>query len=452
MTDPQLLRAYAEDQSEAAFGELVRRHVDLTYSVALRIVRDAHLAEDVTQAVFVALAQNAGALAEHPVLSGWLHRAARNVASQTVRTEVRRRAREQEAATMNELSSEGSEPQWEEVAPHLDAVLAELGEADRDAVLLRYFEKKSAKEMGGMLGVSAEAAQKRVSRAVEQLRALFARRGVAVTAGGLALLISSNAVKAAPPGLAATVASAATMTGAASAAVAVPAGLGAAGASSAAVGTAALTLGSALMPKALVACAVVALAGVGFGVHGTLRSRALQGQVQAIQSQLKEKAEAARVAGPPKVPGVQGERPVFPSDGLAGTQGPAPTGGVAEAGNVGTGDARMAESTQRLMQQMTEEQRRFLQARGGMGSAGGSAGAGGTMGFGDGVAGGAGLSVRTVNGSTVIQYRGKEFGVGVTRGLVTTRAAMVQGREYAAAFDGDQTIWENVPGAAQRLR
>jgi len=67
LTDPQLLRAYAEDHSEAAFGELVRRHVDLTYSVALRIVRDTHLAEDVTQAVFVALAQNAGTLSDQDI-------------------------------------------------------------------------------------------------------------------------------------------------------------------------------------------------------------------------------------------------------------------------------------------------------------------------------------------------------------------------------------------------
>lgn len=133
LTDPQLLRAYAEDHSEAAFGELVRRHVDLTYSVALRIVRDTHLAEDVTQAVFVALAQNAATLSDHPVLSGWLHRAARNVASQMVRSEVRRRAREQEAVSMNEPTS-GTDAPWEEVEPHLDSVLSELEPSDRDAV------------------------------------------------------------------------------------------------------------------------------------------------------------------------------------------------------------------------------------------------------------------------------------------------------------------------------
>jgi DNA-directed RNA polymerase specialized sigma24 family protein len=104
-TDAQLLRAYAEDRSDAAFSELVRRHVDFTYSAAVRMVRDRHLAEDVTQGVFVALANRAAQLLDRPVLSGWLHRTAQNIAAQAVRTIERRRAREQEAAAMNELFS-----------------------------------------------------------------------------------------------------------------------------------------------------------------------------------------------------------------------------------------------------------------------------------------------------------------------------------------------------------
>jgi RNA polymerase sigma factor (sigma-70 family) len=200
-TDPQLLRAYAETGSEPAFAELVRRHMDLVYSAALRMVCDAHLAQDVTQGVFVALAKNAGQLADHPVLSGWLHRTAQNIAAQNVRTEVRRRSREQEATAMKELLATGTEPAWTDIAPHLDAVLGELSEPDRDAVLLRYFEHKSAKEMGQLLGISDEAAQKRVNRAVDRLRDSFAERGVTIGASGLAVLISTNAVQAAPAGL-----------------------------------------------------------------------------------------------------------------------------------------------------------------------------------------------------------------------------------------------------------
>ena len=105
LSDQQLLRDYTERRSEAAFTELVRRHVDLVYSAALRMVRDTHLAEDVTQSAFVALAQSAGQLSDRPVLSGWLHRTAQNLASKSIRSDVRRRAREQEAAAMNELLS-----------------------------------------------------------------------------------------------------------------------------------------------------------------------------------------------------------------------------------------------------------------------------------------------------------------------------------------------------------
>ena len=108
-TDPQLLRDYAERRSEAASAELVQRHVDLVYSAALRMVRDAHLAEDVAQSAFIALAQNARQLLDRPVLSGWLHRTAQNLAANTVRSDVRRRAREQEAVAMNELFSTKSD-------------------------------------------------------------------------------------------------------------------------------------------------------------------------------------------------------------------------------------------------------------------------------------------------------------------------------------------------------
>src|SRR5678810_478068 len=201
-TDAQLLHAYAESRSEAAFNELVRRHVDLVYSAARRMVCDPHLAEDVTQGVFVALAKSASQLADRPVLSGWLHRTAQNIAAQTVRTIERRRAREQEAVAMNELLAADSDFSWKHIAPHLDAALGELSEPDRDALLLRYFERKSASEMAQTLGVSDEAAQKRVSRALERLREFFAKRSVTVGASGLVVVISANAIQAAPVGLA----------------------------------------------------------------------------------------------------------------------------------------------------------------------------------------------------------------------------------------------------------
>lgn len=206
-SNSRLLREYAEQRSEPAFAELVRRHIDFVHSAACRLVKDPHLAKDVSQGVFVALAKEAGKLTSHPVLSGWLHRTTRNIAAQAIRTEVRRRHREQEAAAMHEHPD--AESSWEEVSPVLDAALAELGEADRDAVLLRYFENKPAHEMAAILGISTEAAQKRVSRAVEKLRENFAGRGITAGTVGLASVISTHAVQAAPAGLAISVSSAA---------------------------------------------------------------------------------------------------------------------------------------------------------------------------------------------------------------------------------------------------
>jgi RNA polymerase sigma factor (sigma-70 family) len=205
LTDQQLLRDYARERSEVAFAQLVERHIDFVYSAARRMLPDAELAKDVTQLVFLAAAKNASNLCEHPFLSGWLHRTTRNLAAKAIRSEAHRRIREQEAATMKQLLSPESEPGWEQLSAELDFGIAELRNEERDALLLRYFERKSAREMGTVLGISEQAAQKRVNRAVERLRAFFAERGVAVETGSMATLLAANAVEAAPAGMAASV-------------------------------------------------------------------------------------------------------------------------------------------------------------------------------------------------------------------------------------------------------
>ena len=268
-TDSQLLRAYTDHRAEPAFAELVRRHVDFVYSTALRMVCDSHLAEDVTQGVFVALAKNAIQLTDRAVLSGWLHRTAQNIAAQTVRTDVRRRAREQEAAAMNELLSAEPDAVWEHIAPHLDAALGELAEADRDALLLRYFERKSAREMAQTLGVSDEAAQKRVNRAVERLRKCFAERGVTVGASGLAVVISANAVQAAPAGLAATISAAAALAGTTL--------------TTAATATVTQTIAMTILQKTIIG-ATLAVA-VGTGIYEARQNSKLRDQVRVFQQQ-----------------------------------------------------------------------------------------------------------------------------------------------------------------------
>jgi RNA polymerase sigma factor (sigma-70 family) len=278
-TEQQLLRDYAESQSEAAFAELVRRHVDLVYSAALRMVCDSHLAKDVTQGVFVALAQNARQLTNRPVLSGWLHRTAQNLASKIVRTDVRRRAREQEAAAMNQLLSAESDTSWEHIAPHLDDALGELSEPDRDALLLRYFERKSAQEMAQTLGISDDAAQKRVSRAVERLREFFAKRGVSVGAGGLVVVISANAVQAAPVGLALTISTAAALTGTT---------LG-----TTAIVTATKAIAMTALQKTIVTATIAVLAGVGiYEIHHASELRSAVQSLQQQQAPLAEQIQA----------------------------------------------------------------------------------------------------------------------------------------------------------------
>jgi RNA polymerase sigma factor (sigma-70 family) len=206
--DRQLLRQYADEGSEAAFGELVARYVNLVYSAALRRTGgDAHLAQDVAQLVFTDLARKAGSLPADVVLSGWLHRASRFAAAQLMRSEHRRQAREQEAATMNALESEPT-PDWRDIRPLLDEALDALGDGDRDALLLRFFEQRSLAEVGRALGANEDTARKRVNRALEKLRGRLIRRGVTTTGVALSAAISVNAVQAAPVGLAATFTSA----------------------------------------------------------------------------------------------------------------------------------------------------------------------------------------------------------------------------------------------------
>jgi RNA polymerase sigma factor (sigma-70 family) len=217
--DSELLRAYVETRSEAAFAELVRRHLDLVYSAALRRVGgDTHLAQDVSQKVFAALARQARSLRGRAVLTGWLYTASRFAAAEVVRGERRRRAREQEVFVMNELFGNPavSDPEWEKLRPVLDDAMDRLNERDREALLLRFFENRPLAEVGRELAVTEEGARKRVDRALEKLRGLLTKRGVASTSAAIALLLANQTVAAAPVAVAAAVATSAVSTAIAS--------------------------------------------------------------------------------------------------------------------------------------------------------------------------------------------------------------------------------------------
>lgn len=207
MTDRELLDQLSRDRSEAAFTELVRRHIDLVHSAALRQLGDADAARDITQNVFLLLTREAGLLPAAVILSGWLYRTTRNLCLETLRRDRRRREREHTAA--EQLMNDATANPWEQVAPALEPAMDELGETDRQAILLRYFENKSLREVGVALGLGEDAAQKRVSRALDRLRDIFSRRGVSLSATALAGSLAAGAVQAAPAGLAVTISTAA---------------------------------------------------------------------------------------------------------------------------------------------------------------------------------------------------------------------------------------------------
>jgi RNA polymerase sigma factor (sigma-70 family) len=205
--DVELLREYTLSHSEAAFVELVDRHINLVYSAALRQMSgDAHQAQDVTQIVFADLARKASRLLNHTSLSGWLYTSVRYAAASSRRSAQRRQQHEQEAHAMEELlKTPDSDADWEELKPILDDAMHDLREEDRHAVILRYFENKTLAEVGRALGTNENAARKRVERSVEKMRGYFGRRGALISAAALVGILTTKTVSAAPSSVAALI-------------------------------------------------------------------------------------------------------------------------------------------------------------------------------------------------------------------------------------------------------
>jgi RNA polymerase sigma factor (sigma-70 family) len=272
--DAALLRRYAEEKSEAAFAELVQLHLDLVYPAALRrLGGDTHAAADVAQQVFTTLARDAKNLSRHSILAAWLYTATRNAAIDHIRSEQRRAAREQHAQAMQNLHSQAvPDAEWEKLRPVLDEAMDALPEADRAAVLLRFFEQRPFAEIGRALRLSEDAARMRVDRALDKLHTLLARRGVTSTGAALATVLAH-------PGFAA-----------------VPAGMGplvtAAALAGARVGGGAAMAATVFMSKSTLVASAAALAAVSFAVFEIIRNHELTGAKAAAG------AEVAKVHQP----------------------------------------------------------------------------------------------------------------------------------------------------------
>lgn len=266
LSDPELLGRFLDEHADTALAEIVRRHVDLVYSAALRQVGgDSHFAEDVVQQVFADFVRKAASLRRRPSLGGWFYTSTHYAAAKLVRGERRRKARDLEASKMNAIEAGlASERDWEHLRPMLDQAMHELGERDRDAVVLRYFERLPLAEVGRRLGISENAASKALERALDRLRQRLARRGITSTATALAVVLSGHAVAAAPAGLGRTV-TATLLSGEFTAA----------------------TAGMALMLMAkkiaVIAGAVLLLLMSGVAYYKTLKVRALEAQVAQLR-------------------------------------------------------------------------------------------------------------------------------------------------------------------------
>ena len=264
--DMALVREFAASHSEPAFATLVQRHLGLVHSAALLQVGDAHLAEEIAQAVFLILARKAPSLGPKTILSAWLYRTTRYAAADALKANRRRQAREQEAYMQSTLNQPDADT-WAQLAPLLDDAMAELGETDRAALVLRFFENKTVGEIAGALRMEEAAAQKRVGRALEKLRAYFFKRGIALPAAALTAAISANAVQAAPVGLALTISTAAALTGTTLA--------------TATTATAIKTIAMTTLQKTVITATLAVIAGV--GIYEARQNSQLREQVKTLQ-------------------------------------------------------------------------------------------------------------------------------------------------------------------------
>ena len=209
-TDIELLRDFVRRGDQRAFASIVQRHVDLVYGTAMRKIENSGGAEEVTQNVFAALARKAWQFAPDDSLPAWLHRTALLEAKQWLRGELRRQQREKTAVELETImKTSHEEPALRAFVPMLDEALLSLREKDRTALLLRFYQGQSMRELATSLGIGEDAAQKRVTKALEKLAGFFQRRGFRTATGALAAAALQQTSTSAPAAIATSAAQAA---------------------------------------------------------------------------------------------------------------------------------------------------------------------------------------------------------------------------------------------------
>lgn len=264
--DAELLQRYSGAGSEAAFTELVGRHINLVYFTALRRTGESALAHDVTQSVFSTAARKSAGLSSHPSVAGWLYTTTRHLADKAVRKERTRRRYEQDAA-MHELTTAEPSREWERLRPIIDDVLDGLNERDREVIFIRFFEGRPFADIGAILRISQDAARMRVDRALEKLRTTLEKRGIQSASAALAVALSTQTGIAAPAGM---------ITAVSSVAMATTAG----------TGGAAVLLGFMSTTKTtFVAATLSTILAIGFGVAERNRAQAAETRLDAINQE-----------------------------------------------------------------------------------------------------------------------------------------------------------------------
>lgn len=282
MEDHELLQEFVQKRSQDAFRQLVDRNLPMVYSAACRLAGNSHLAQEVAQEVFTTLAQKAENIGSHQVLGGWLYKTTRHLAMHAVRTEVRRHTRERIAVSLHSTEQDNSP---EEIFDYLEPAMAELEDADHDALVLRYLQDRTLKEVGLQMGVSEDAARMRVNRALDRLRNIFEARGVSVASTALASVLITGSAAAVPSTLAGSISLAA---------------VGVSSAAAATLGAVTITTMHWLNTKsvaAIIAASVLAASGTYFLQQGKIdQLRAEQETFAAEQGKLASAYEASRTS------------------------------------------------------------------------------------------------------------------------------------------------------------